>query len=113
MYEYRAKVVRVIDGDTIDLRVELGFHISVEDRFRLYGIDTPELNSSDPEVRAKAVLAKNRLIELLPVGLEVRIQTLKDKREKFGRYLAMVFINDTEYVNGILLSEGLAKVYSS
>jgi len=110
MYEYRAKVVRVVDGDTVDFRVELGFHISLEDRFRLYGIDAPERNSKDPEQRELAKKATGRLRELLPEGKEVTIRTLKDRREKYGRYLACVY-SDGVWVEQILLDEGLAKVY--
>lgn len=100
MYEYKAKVIRVVDGDTVDALVDLGFHISVEMKLRLYGINAPELKEAAGKV------SRDRLIEKVE-GKEVTILTMKDKQEKYGRYLATI-ISENENINEWLLSENLA-----
>ena len=113
MYDYQATLMRVVDGDTIDVLVDLGFHMSVEMRLRLAGIDTPELHSPDDALRARAVRARARVIELLPLGVTFRVETIKDKTEKYGRYLAWITpAGATATLNAMLVSEGLAKEYS-
>lgn len=81
MYAYSARVVRWVDGDTVDLRVDLGFHLFAETRFRLYGIDTPERGQKNHD-QAKALCES-----LAPVGVDVFIRTHKDA-DKYGRWLA-------------------------
>lgn len=113
MYYYRAKIVKVVDGDTVDLIVDLGFNVSVKERFRLYGINTPETRTRDKEEKEKGLLAKARLQELIDnCDGDLRIETKKDKKGKFGRYLAVLhdginFIN----INDVLLLEGHAVEY--
>ena len=97
MYAYSARVIRWIDGDTVDLRVDLGFRTFVETRFRLYGIDTPERGQANHD---KATALCN---VLAPVGSEVFIRTHKDP-DKYGRWLAdvrgpIVELDTTEGVN--------------
>ena len=65
MYTYAARLVRVVDGDTVDLDIDLGFHITVRERFRLAGIDTPELRDRNTELRAAAYEAMRYLEHLL------------------------------------------------
>lgn len=110
MYEYKAVVYHVVDGDTFDAKVDLGFSVSVNMRFRLYGIDTPELASKDEEERRRAGEALREL-ESLVKGQEVRILTIKDRREKYGRYLANVFLSTGLEVGLYLKQKGLAKEY--
>lgn len=83
MYEYKAEVVRIIDGDSVVLRVDVGFRMTTEQSFRLYGIDTPELRSSDPDERKAARDAKEHLAAYLPVGSFVKLKT--HKADKYGR----------------------------
>lgn len=83
MYAYSARVLRWIDGDTVDLRVDLGFRMFVETRFRLYGIDTPERGQKNHH-EAKALCES-----LAPLGSEVFIRTHKDP-DKYGRWLVDV-----------------------
>ena len=109
MYEYRARLKRIIDGDSCVLIVSLGFYIEIEMHFRLLGINTPELNSKDINIRNKANLAKTRLEELLK-DKELIIKTEKDKTEKYGRMLATIFVNDLN-INNQLINEGLAEKY--
>jgi len=102
-YTYNAIVDRWVDGDTVDLRVDLGFTVWVKQRFRLSNIDTPE--------RGEALWheARNRASELAPSGSTVVVQS--HKTDKYGRYLGVIIANG-ESVNDKLLAEGLAKVYT-
>ena len=109
MYEYKAKIIDVYDGDTVTANVELGFNVSMEIKIRLYGIDTPEVRGEEKELGLKS---KARL-ESLILDKTVIIKTYKDKKEKYGRWLADIYENkeSEKSVNQILLSEGLAKSY--
>lgn len=103
MYIYRAELIRVIDGDTVDLAVDLGFRVVMRDRFRLYGINAWETKG---EERDKGLLAKARLEELITGPLTVH--TIKDTRGKYGRWLAILYSGDLN-INGTLVSEGHAR----
>jgi micrococcal nuclease len=109
-YIYMATVLNVVDGDTVDIEVDLGFRVYQEMRVRLAGIDTPEKNASDVEVRAEAMKAKQRAMELV-LGKRLLVETFKV--DKYGRYLAKVFLDtsDGTSLNDVLLSEGLAVAY--
>ena len=109
MFEYFARVHEVIDGDTVDVSVDLGFHIQHLIRLRLYGINTPELKSKDKAEKELAIVAKTRLIELIE-GKIVKVKTRKDSTDKYGRYLAEIYLNE-EHINDKLILEGLAKEY--
>jgi micrococcal nuclease len=108
-YTYNAVVERVVDGDTLDLAVDLGFKVQVRERFRLFGIDTPEVfgKSKSPEGEAASAYLK----ALLPVGTRVLVETVKGT-EKYGRWLAMVYLPDSKTpVNTMLIDAGHAKTY--
>lgn len=108
MYEYKAIVTSVYDGDTLTALVDLGFHTKLTIKVRLYGIDTPELRGDN---REEGLTSKKRLEELV-LNKEVILKTYKDKQEKFGRWLADVFVEEnTKSINDILIEEGLAKKY--
>lgn len=116
MYEYSAKIVKVVDGDTVDAHVDLGFDVGVNIRFRLYGINAPEIHSKDPAEKTAGLATMNRLIALAE-GKLVSIKTHRDAKEKFGRYLAELYpwldpkaVPDKS-INQILVDEGLAKPY--
>ena len=114
MYTYDAKVIRVIDGGSAWLEVDVGFRMTYQYNFRLVRINTPELRASDPETKVKAYEAKDRLAELIPVGSKVRIQTAK--AGKYGRWLVDIWVDDgvsSQNVNDIMLEEGHAVNYSS
>lgn len=108
MYEYQASLIGVVDGDTIDVWVDLGFSIRIQQRLRLDGINTAEMRADDPGERARAQAAKARLAALLPPEFVVR--TRKDKREKFGRILAEIVVGERS-INRVLVEEGLAQPY--
>lgn len=112
LWVYRATILRVVDGDTIDAEVDLGFGVYRRDRFRLQGIDTPELNSRDPDERQRALHARNRLIELAGAGTRVLLRTHRDRQEKYGRYLTEVWTEAGQDVVATLLQEGHGHTYS-
>jgi len=108
MYEYNARVVKVYDGDTITAKVDLGFKVSFEEKFRLAGINTPEIRG---EEREAGLVSRDRLRELI-LDKDVIITTYKDKKGKYGRYIGdikLVTDNDVIFVNDWLVDEGLAE----
>lgn len=86
LYTYRATLARVVDGDTVDLDVDCGFKTWRRDRFRLAGIDCPEM--STPEGKAAYTAAAAWFVH---AGAPFYVQTLRDRQEKYGRYLVWVF----------------------
>jgi micrococcal nuclease len=110
MYTYEAVLMRVIDGDTEDLRIDLGFNVFTEQRFRLLGINTPELHSKDADEKVRAKAAMNYLSGLLSSS-PLTARTSKDKQEKYGRYLATIINNAGLDVNEEMVKAGHAKRY--
>ena len=105
MYTYKiTKINRVVDGDTVDITIDLGFDIHYNTRVRMYGINAPESRTRDLEEKKRGLAAKDRLKELLD-GKEVSIRTTKDKTGKFGRLLGEFFIGDVN-INEQLIKEG-------
>lgn len=113
MYEYKVKVTDVIDGDTIDVVIDLGFDIFTNRRVRLAGIDTPESRTTDLNEKKLGIEAKEYLKHLLRNASNVVIKTLAtDVNEKYGRVLGQVYINSsTMSVNDLLVSHGYAWAY--
>jgi len=115
MFEYQCKIVRVVDGDTVDVDIDLGFDIVLRDqRIRLYGIDTPESRTSDKEEKKYGLYAKNYLKSAL--GKTGVIRTKKDGRGKFGRILGEFIIYDAETdsyrsVNAMMIEKHIAVEY--
>ena len=130
MYQYNAIIQKVVDGDTIEINIDLGLSAWVHnEKIRLYGIDTPEVygvkkGSAEWERGNQASeFVKKYVIE----KDDVVIETIKDKREKYGRYLAIIYIKidqsiltgltgirsigDFYCLNDILVAKGLAKKY--
>ncbi len=117
---YRARCIRVVDGDTVDLVVDLGFHCSLTGRFRLLGIDTPELHAADPTLRARAVEAKAHLLASIGETWDgttwaLRLTDVRHDPDNFGRWLAVLWKHDDaaveQNVNQDLISAGLAVPY--
>ena len=95
MYEYRCKIDRVVDGDTVDVDIDLGFGIWLrKERIRLYGIDTPECRTRDLEEKKYGLAAKSFVQDLLPVGSMQTLRTRKDDKGKFGRILGEFVVYD-------------------
>ena len=88
VYEYSCKIVRVVDGDTVDVDIDLGFGVWMHnERVRLHGIDTPESRTRDLEEKKFGLLAKDQVKHFLPEGSIQTLVTVKDKVGKFGRIL--------------------------
>ena len=105
MYEYDAKILRVVDGDTLAVECDLGFDVSTRLNVRLSGLDAPERNT----VEGKAAIAWLE-VEIATRGSDCTLRTIKDRREKFGRYLG-VFTFGEWCLNDALLAAGHAKLY--
>ena len=114
MFEYFCKVNRVVDGDTIDVTVDLGFDIHHSARVRMMGIDTPESRTRNKEEKKLGLASKARLKEMLS-GKKIKIETSKEGKGKFGRILADVIAVDKEgnevNCNQQLIEEGHARPY--
>lgn len=102
MWTYLAKVEKVVDGDTIDVSIDLGFNVWHKTRMRLLGIDTAEKNT------ALGKFTKQLLINVLE-GKMAKVEV--SKPDKYGRYLATVYLKKPESINAQMISQGLAKSY--
>lgn len=115
MYEYRAKVNRIVDGDTVDVDIDLGFGIWLHDeRVRIMGIDTPESRTSDEVEKIFGLASKERLKEILGDTCILKTQVDskgEDMKGKFGRILGDFVAEDGRLVTEILISEGHAVPY--
>jgi micrococcal nuclease len=116
MYEYKIKTIdHIVDGDTFDCSIDLGFNISHKIRVRMYGINTPESRTRDLEEKARGLASKKRLIELLEEHEGNLILATKEKG-KYGRYLGIVYAENVDGwdrldINGTLIKEGYAVEY--
>ena len=114
MYTYRVrKVHKVVDGDTIDVDIDLGFNVSYYQRVRLAGIDTPESRTTDKYEKELGLEVKKKLGELLSNAKDVVIRTEKpDSTEKYGRILGWLYLDGAEKsVNEALIASGYAWEY--
>jgi micrococcal nuclease len=115
MYEYRVKIVKVIDGDTVDVDIDLGFGIVLTDeRVRIMGIDTPESRTRDKVEKKFGLASKARLKSLLGKTGILKTQINKngeDMKGKFGRILGDFVVEDSRMVTDILVEEGHAVAY--
>jgi micrococcal nuclease len=114
MYEYFVKEVKnVVDGDTIDVIIDLGFDILFASRVRLAGIDTPESRTTDKAEKALGLEAKEYLKKHLKDAKSVVIRTEKmDSSEKYGRILGWLYVNgESESVNNKMINDGYAWGY--
>jgi len=114
MYEYFVKEVKnVVDGDTIDVIIDLGFDILFSSRVRLAGIDTPESRTADKAEKALGLEAKEYLKKQLKDAKSVVIRTEKmDSSEKYGRILGWLYVNgDSESINNKMINDGYAWGY--
>jgi micrococcal nuclease len=114
MYEYYVrKVENIVDGDTIDVLIDLGFDILFQSRVRLAGIDTPESRTKDLAEKALGLESKEYLKKYLKDAKSVVIKTEKmDSSEKYGRILGWVYVNgDTESLNDKMINDGYAWGY--
>ena len=112
-FSYRInKVTKVVDGDTIDVIMDMGFDIMYKSRVRLFGIDTPESRTKDLDEKKRGLLAKKYLQEALKAGSKLSIKTYKDNETgKFGRILGDVFI-DGKSINAQMVKDFMAVPYT-
>ena len=109
MYEYRCTLRRVVDGDTIDVDVDLGFKVTLSnERVRLQGINTPESRTKNKAEKILGLAVKERLKELLPK--KFTIKTTKDGKGKFGRILAEPIVDGVNICQK-MVDEGHARNY--
>ena len=114
MFEYHVKkVLNVVDGDTIDVEIDLGFSVSYTQRVRLAGIDTPESRTKDLKEKALGLEVKEFLKKQLKDALSVTIKTEKpDSSEKYGRILGWLYVNDNDKsLNELMIEQGYAWTY--
>ena len=108
MYEYQCKIVKVIDGDTADVDIDLGFGIWMKkQRVRFYGVDTPESRTSDKEEKVYGLMAKEFVLKHLPIGSTQTLRTKKDGVGKYGRILGE-FLYEYEY-DGVTIKSTVNK----
>ena len=118
MYQYKAKLRKVVDGDTVDLDVDLGFYMTAAIRFRVLGVNTPELRGGTDETKAKAREAKEFVERELESATSILIET--EKADSFGRWLANVLYTIvgatgeeiTFNLTAELINAGLGEPYS-
>ena len=114
MYEYRVKkVLKIVDGDTIDVDIDLGFDISYTQRVRLAGIDTPESRTKDLREKSLGLEVKDKIKKAIDSAKTVVIKTeLPDSTEKYGRILGWVYLDKSaKSINELLIEEGYAWGY--
>jgi len=118
MHEYRCTIKRVVDGDTVDIDIDLGFGIWIHnERVRLYGIDTPESRTRDLEEKKCGIYAKQCVETFLPVDSSQTLKTYKDKVGKFGRVLGEFVVYDPEQdrqttINEYMIRNKIGVAYS-
>jgi len=111
-YQYKAEVRKVVDGDTFDILIDLGFDTYRHGRVRLFGVNTPESRTSNAEEKQKGLAAKEFTDQwLTKAGNKVNIETVIDKNEKYGRILAKVWDSQGNCLNADIISAGLAREY--
>lgn len=114
MYQYKAKILKVVDGDTVEIDLDLGFNIVLANqKVRLVGVDTPESRTTNAEEKPRGLLSKKKLAEKLPVGSWVTIETQRSDNndDKFGRILGIFILDDGTRVNQWLIDNNYAVGY--
>ena len=111
MYEYGCKVSRVVDGDTVDVVLDLGFSILHKCRVRLYGIDTPESRTRDKDEKVRGKLASKFLKDAIDNGEKIVLRSkLKDSKGKYGRVLGEIVVDNIN-INVSMIENYLAVKY--
>ena len=111
MYEYQAELTRIVDGDTLDCIIDIGFSVFVKKRVRLHGIDTWESRTRDLKEKAKGLAAKARLRELIKENGN-HFTLVSYELGKYGRVLGEIISDDDRNVNDILIEEKHAYPYT-
>lgn len=110
---YNATVVRVVDGDTVRLDIDLGFDIVLKNQsVRLFKVDTPESRTRDLKEKSAGLLAKDVVNNFAPVGSKVIVRTCLDSKGKFGRLLGTIITEDNNNINSYLIQHNYAVEYT-
>jgi micrococcal nuclease len=110
MYTYQCNTLRVIDGNTVDAIIDLGFNVTIRQRIKLYGVNVQDIRSNEESVRQQAIASKTKLTELL--GNEFVCETIVNKRGKAGRVMGKLTIdnqNGKVDINQQLIDLGFAE----
>jgi len=114
-FVYEAEVISVHDGDTITVEIDLGFEMKFTEKIRFYGLNAPELKVRDEnkklQINSEGMKTLGIVNEFIKAGDIIVIETIKDKKEKYGRYLANIYVtkkNVQVFLNKFLLDNGLA-----
>ena len=111
MHEYKVKIRRIVDGDTIDVDIDLGFNMILsKQRIRLYGIDTPESRTRDKEEKFYGKLSAKFLKEQCKNSSEIFLKTYLDKKGKFGRILGELIVEGVN-INKMMIEKYMAVEY--
>ncbi len=112
MYEYKIKeILKVYDGDTITVMIDLGFGVQKKEKLRLALIDAPEVRGeSRPEGLVSRDWLRQRLNDATKAGEDIIIRTFRDRKGKYGRYIAVIYINEVD-INLQMINEGHAIAY--
>jgi|SRR5210317_1133874 len=112
MYEYRVSLDRVIDGDTVDCWIDLGYNLQIHKRIRFAGVNAPETRTRDKEEKKRGLIAKKWLQDKLPAGSECMLKSYE--YGKYGRVIGELFIvsgSRKQSINKMMLAEGLVTEY--
>ena len=109
MYYYKVEILRVVDGDTVDVRMDLGFNVWHKCRVRLMGINAPESRTRNLEEKARGLAAKDWLINILE-SAQSEIEMQSHGVGKYGRVLGELYINEVN-INQLMVKEGHAEIY--
>jgi micrococcal nuclease len=109
---YNAEVKKIVDGDTFDILIDLGFDTFRKGRVRLYGVNTPESRTTNLEEKKLGLAAKEFTDQwITAAGSKIKIETILDKNEKYGRILARVWNEAGSCLNTDIVASGLAREY--
>ena len=112
MFEYKCKIIKVIDGDTTDVDIDLGFGVWLKkQRIRFFGIDTPESRTRDLEEKKYGLAAKKYVTDRMPLGSTQTLVTVKDGKGKYGRILGQFKLEDGSILNDNMIAEHHAVAY--
>ena len=112
MFEYKCKIIKVIDGDTTDVDIDLGFGVWLKkQRIRFFGIDTPESRTRDLEEKKYGLAAKKYVTDHMPLGSIQTLVTVKDGKGKYGRILGQFKMEDGSILNDNMIAEHHAVAY--
>ena len=111
MYQYNCTVTKIIDGDTLDVDIDLGFSVKLtKQRIRMMGIDTPESRTRNLEEKKRGLISKQYLLDKCPIGSTIRL--VSHDKGKFGRILGSIYTEASEQsINKIMCDEGFAVEY--